>query len=471
MGDAVSIVMPDNARSGHTDEREQLRAEKRVFLFALGASLIVTGALVSLLCGLPPYLLRSWTRTIALALSYEVFAFGVHGAVVWVVCKWAREDTWSVRKLTLLSWCWIAWLPLLSLLTDERSIWVALLLPIMSAAVIVWLKHRSLAVRSDRRLLATELRSVFVQPTAAPFLLFLLPVLLTSLALQGGVGLLVARLDWLAGLALAAAVLLPAWRLTKSYSRRMDLQWQWWPVAMNSGLALLLMVLALVPFVPGAGLGLNIDMALERKQPEFSPVVHAHGRTSGSGDASIVLLINARPVPKKIVAPSMSMVPTATAEPVEIPFDGAYWYLKEQEDEPGNSAHVTHGDPLKAKIRSTNSLPVIMKAHQKLHEPIKLSCCSALKLDVTNADKRSGRILISVALQDSHTWWPVLLGAQVLPSSTHELTSPVHDSITFPLPKTKRDYKVDELTVKIQTVGERSLVGTQVAVNGFTLMR
>jgi hypothetical protein len=158
-------------------------------------------------------------------------------------------------------------------------------------------------------------------------------------------------------------------------------------------------------------------------------------------------------------------VPKAAA-PMVIPFDGAYWYLKEWEQVPQADAQVAHGDPLKVKVNSTNALPVVMKAHQKLRGPVDLSCCSAVRLDVTNADKRPGVITVELELSDGTSAVSLL----VLPSSGHEIAEPVHDSVVFRLPKVRRLRQFNEVTVQIGTTGTRVLSAPPVAVEGLALL-
>jgi hypothetical protein len=59
----------------------------------------------------------------------------------------------------------------------------------------------------------------------------------------------------------------------------------------------------------------------------------------------------------------------ATAlRPVLIAFDGVYWYFQAPDRRPPLDAKVVQGDPVRAKIRSTKTIPLQMEAHQRLRE-------------------------------------------------------------------------------------------------------
>ena len=83
-----------------------------------------------------------------------------------------------------------------------------------------------------------------------------------------------------------------------------------------------------------------------------------------------------------------------------IPFYGPYWYFKVPGETPGPNSQTTHADPLKAKIISTDRLPLLMDAHQYLASPIDLTCCREMQVVFRN-DPTLGALAVAVTLTDS----------------------------------------------------------------------
>ena len=102
------------------------------------------------------------------------------------------------------------------------------------------------------------------------------------------------------------------------------------------------------------------------------------------------------------------MTPLLTARPDSfkksdvIPFDGQYWYFRPPQSGPGPDAHMAQGEPTKVRIRSTDSYPIVMEAHQRLGQPIEANCCRALQLNLVNADAVPGKITLEVQLRETN---------------------------------------------------------------------
>jgi hypothetical protein len=451
------------------------RSRSRTTAIALLASLIVTGGVVSMVCEPPVHPLHSWREIALIAVAYALLAFLVHAAVVWAVCRVAGvRDRASGLLLEL--WSWIAWLPLLALLTGERSIWVALVLPAMTASATIYIKRRSVGAALPGPSEAPSAQLLHV-PEEPPFLLTLLPMLLTSVLLQVGAIMLGARSDWLGAIMLAAASIVPVWRITRSRasSSRQQASSGRLRASINSVAVMLLLMLILLPFLRKTRVAPEVNALLHRAQPGPAPaVVHAKARTEGSGFSGIVLLLPAKPHERTLPQPPAPPRAAAKAEPIVIPFDGAYWYLKDPEDRPEPDARIVHGDPLKAKVRSTNMLPVLMKAHQTLPAPMSINGCTSLRVDLINAETRPGPVYVQVTLSQAskNGTTNMALSKLLLPSSTTVVPNrpPIHDSLTFALPHGRSNDSFDEITVSISSTGERALTGSQVSVQSFVLI-
>src|ERR1700722_1563124 len=239
---------------------------------------------------------------------------------------------------------------------------------------------------------------------------------------------------------------------------------------------LFMMGVALTPFARGGRFSGGLKSLLQLRQTEALPVKAA----SHSGRAFTAVILLPPPKPHhKIVLP----VPTSDqqlislhAKPVEILFDGPYWYYKQPDNQPKSDAKVVHGDPLKANIRSNDWSPLLMEAHQVLLEPIKMNCCSAIRVDLVNADDRPGAISIQILLKNKtfNESSAVSLGSKVLPSSKISSIpfnrSPVDESLNYPLPSIYRDKQFNQITVLVKPARERALAGARVAIKKFVLI-
>jgi hypothetical protein len=215
---------------------------------------------------------------------------------------------------------------------------------------------------------------------------------------------------------------------------------------------------------------------------------------SADGYSGIILLPLAE-AQKKIVAPvKRDLVPhfgVKISEPMEIPFDGQYWYFKAPEKQPRPTAKVVRGSSTKALIRSTDRYPLLMEAHQKLAEPIDLGCCNVMDLVVENADRLEGAIALELWVKKmpdakaaaksrvnavAPEQAPHYLGTMVIPSSQMPIAARpnvsgklVEEKLSFPIPAAMDGTMFDEITVVVRPAPERAKAGAQVAIKKFVL--
>ena len=397
---------------------------------------------------------------------------GVHAAAVVVIRGILdRQDdvpTWPVMYGT---WITVVWVPALVVLGMDRSAWVAVLLPLMTGLATAlfyrWARH------TERHEFEGELQSLFVVPTRATLGQTIFSALLTSIVAQFGLVALMLRLDWLAALLLALACLFPVWRFPRSpdstFARREST-----PFA-SSVAALLVTIIALLPFLKAGPGHEALDRLLLQLDRQKSAQAKPRASNPGAGYSGIILLLPPKP-PQAVLPPAPSAEVPGSAKPQVISFDGAYWYFKEPDEAPRPDAKIVHGDPLKARIQSTNALALQMEAHQTIVPAMKMSCCTALRLNVINADTCPGSIAIEVVLRAMETkpHLSTSLGTMVLPSSTATpmdfLRQPVHETLTFRFPHQQQAGRFSEITVRIKAAPERELAASQVSVESFVLV-
>jgi len=401
------------------------------------------------------------------------FTAGVHAAAVVVIRGVLdRQDDIPTWPLMYGTWITVVWVPAVVVLNKDRSAWVAIILPLMTGLTTA-LFYRWARQPEHQHEFGGDTQSLFLVPKNATLSQTIFPALLTSMAAQFGLIALARRWDWLAALLLALACLFPVWRFPRNsdsrFRRRLSTPFK------SSVAALLVTMIALLPFLKAGPGHEALDRLLLQLDRQKSAQAKSHTSRPGAGYSGVILLLPPKP-PQAILPPAPSAELPGSAKPQVIAFDGAYWYFKEPDNAPRPDARIVHGDPLKEHIRSTNALALQMEAHQTIVPAIKMSCCNALRLNVTNADTRPGAIAIEVILRDMEAKPHIAtsLGTLVLPSSTSGPIDfsrpPVHETLTFHFPHPPRAGSFSEITVRIKVAPERELAASQVSVDSFVLV-
>jgi hypothetical protein len=155
-------------------------------------------------------------------------------------------------------------------------------------------------------------------------------------------------------------------------------------------------------------------------------------------------------------------------EPLVIPFYGPYWYFKFEGETPGKDARSTKGDPLKVNVHSTDKLPLLMEAHQRLVEPIETARCGGMQVVVTN-NAEEGALGVGLTLTDSSSKKKTTLNLGIQRVSSHE-PGQAEETFTFSLPKRSSLERFDAITVTFLPDAQHSTSGRKVAVERFVVV-
>jgi hypothetical protein len=253
-------------------------------------------------------------------------------------------------------------------------------------------------------------------------------------------------------------------------------------------------VIALIPYLrvalfPGGPFRLLRGQPL----PRVAGAVPNAQAENSEGYVGIILLPWSDEHEKISLPVKRDLVPTFStrlAEPMEIPFDGQYWFFKAPDKQPRPTAKVVKGSTLKTTIRSSDRYPLLMEAHQKLDTPMDLGCCSAMDLVVENGDRREGTIALELWVRrrpDANSpkervnavnaaQAPHYLGTVAIPSSEQlpslrgpATTNPAEEKLRFPVPAAMDGLMFDEIMVVVHTAPARATTGAQVAIRKFVL--
>jgi hypothetical protein len=191
-----------------------------------------------------------------------------------------------------------------------------------------------------------------------------------------------------------------------------------------------------------------------------------------------VVLWPPKPQVTKLYFPAPGAIHTDVrmTRPMEIPFDGPYWYFEAPAEEPGPAAHVAHGVPTEDAINlySAGGRPLRMEAVEKLRKPIDYDCCGSLDVSVMDVDTLAGAIHLGVLLTDTSAEGEpsVLLGFQ--PVAGSEALAPeargaqLDTTVHFALPRSRGMRQFNEITVVVMPSVDLTR-GSKVAIEGFTL--
>jgi hypothetical protein len=446
--------------------------------------LLFTGAVASIFFVPPTGPSLSWQQLFFFVFLYVVIAAFVHSLAVWGVCRVFREHiqqpTW---RLNLDIWISVAWLPLIAILNRERSIWICAILPLTIGSAAHFLKRNGDWQDSEEVAASGETGNLglFYTEEAQPLWQTLFPNAIAVIAAQLGVGALLGGRTWIGGSLFSISLAILIWRSPgkRRAAHAYKNQQRIFRSALRSLLVLLLVGIALMPFLKRGHRTMGIEALLGiQPAPSLRSTIAKDTRPSGTEYSGVILMLPPKPHPE-IVPPvhtdDLHLAGTL-ANPIVIPFDGVYWYFKRPDTRPKSDARVQRGDPLKANIRSTDRLPLLMEAHQVLPTSMMIDCCKALRVELVNADNRPGAITIETWLRDTSTKAaPMLsLGSVVIPSSnvrSISLTrSPINEALTFRFPPGARGRKFDEITLIIRPAKERALAGSQVAIQNFVLV-
>jgi hypothetical protein len=119
------------------------------------------------------------------------------------------------------------------------------------------------------------------------------------------------------------------------------------------------------------------------KPPPMTPGIAPDGTFPG-----VILMPDPRPI-ARLVAPPPKGLATGSApdQPYGIPFDGPYLYYRWPYRRPPPTSILQHGTPAQMSFSTTDRTMLNMEAVQKFDEPVDLSCCRAVRIDIWNADR------------------------------------------------------------------------------------
>jgi hypothetical protein len=212
--------------------------------------------------------------------------------------------------------------------------------------------------------------------------------------------------------------------------------------------------------------------------PNDLPDASAGAVADASGFPGVILWPEIKPIPT-LIAPMPQTPdgggPPVMLRPLSIPFSGEYWMFRWPYARPPKSSFFQRGSPAALSFSSTDHLPLQMEARHKLDQPVALSCCSAIRLEIRNADRYFDTIQLELVLiSNDHPSAPSLsLGHYSVvsrPDLSRDPVVPVAETLQFPIPSAAPIDSFDEFKIVFLRARRRGDKSAKLAIDRFILM-
>jgi hypothetical protein len=195
------------------------------------------------------------------------------------------------------------------------------------------------------------------------------------------------------------------------------------------------------------------------KTPAFTPGIAPDGSFPG-----VILWPEVKPITRLVAPPPQGIsTGTAIARPYGIPFAGQYLLYRFPQQRPPATSILQRGSPATLSFSTVDRVRLNMDAIQKLDEPVDLSCCRAVQIEIWNADKHPGTVILELYANDR------LLGSKPVNSSpdlTREPLVAVMETLEFP----SAAVVATELKVVFRRNYTRSDKSARIAIERFLLV-
>lgn len=266
---------------------------------------------------------------------------------------------------------------------------------------------------------------------------------------------------------------------------------KWRPLWIVS-LTVILTVVGLIRYLPHTygvrGFGIPGRYQVHRGSPPGERIGQTDRRRTSDGaigpaspgDAGIILWPE-KMTRTKLVAPVPAMgngmlASRRSADPLVIPFGGAYWFFKAPDVHPPQTSRQAQGSPDALNIRSTDRRPLSMEAHDNLGSMIDLDCCSRIQISIRNADRYPDTVsmelvLINTALRGKPSQsLGTLTVKSTRPWRLYEERRPANETLNFAIPARTSIRRFDELMVVFRLDASRPDAGPKIAIDRFVLV-
>ena len=203
--------------------------------------------------------------------------------------------------------------------------------------------------------------------------------------------------------------------------------------------------------------------------------------TADSDAYSGIVLWPKRQTHTRLIAPppmswNRKFVRNQQSSPLDIPFDGVYWFFREPDIQPPAKSRQAEGSPEMFDIHSTDWRPLSMEAHQNLGSLVGLDCCRRIQVAIRNADEYPTSISMELILVDTTAPGKPSqsLGRVDIVSNRgwepDDHPHPTRETLNFSIPSNSALHRFDEVTIVFRLHSFRSRTAAKIGIDHFTLI-
>lgn len=203
--------------------------------------------------------------------------------------------------------------------------------------------------------------------------------------------------------------------------------------------------------------------------------------TDSEGDSGVILLPDKQTLTRLVApAPAISTSPLrghGVAKPLEIPFEGVYWFFKAPDVRPPLRSRQAHGSPEMLDVHSVDHRPLLMEAHENFGSIIDLDCCSRIQIAIRNADRYPQTVELELFLVDSRVpGRPSQSLGKTMVTSTRpwklydQQQSPTNETLNFALPTKSSLRGFDEVSIVFRIDSARASTAPRIAIDRLVLI-
>ena len=383
------------------------------------------------------------------------------------------------------------WLAPLALFIRENSLWAAVIAGVLAVSAVESFRTRKDRPESERPNCPIN-EGLFSLPESSPHLQRQSWGTIAALCAQGSVLAAFADLQFAAAALVGISAALWTWSFTKYASENYSTPRSRWRPFWIVGLTIILTAGGLIRYLPHTygirGFGIPGIAHVRGGSPAGERIGQTNRRrisdallaNASPGDPGIILWPE-KMSHTKLIAPVPAigngmLASRRNANPLVIPFGGAYWFFKAPDLHPPQTSRQAQGSPDVLNIRSTDRRPLSMEAHDNLGSMIDLDCCSRIQVAIRNADRYPDTVsmellLVNTALRGKPSLSLGTLTVQsTRPWRLYEERKPANEILNFPIPARAALRRFDELMVVFRLDASRADAGPKIAIDRFVLV-
>jgi len=164
------------------------------------------------------------------------------------------------------------------------------------------------------------------------------------------------------------------------------------------------------------------------------------------------------------------------ADPVSIPFYGAYWFFRASDKTLPADSLESRGDPASTSFKTTDYTPISMEARQNFGSLIDLSGCRAIELVISNGDRRPGTVAVELILSNTRLPGQPSQSLGILPVNSTlrwfpgDDRPPIAEVLSFRLPAQSAIQEFDQATIRFELRSPREQWSAKIAIEKFRLI-